>query len=81
MKKNRLFINWRTLLLLICISTLSMSLYAQDKKLSGKVTDDKGSALIGATVKLKSGRSATSTDANGKFSINVPANETAILVT
>lgn len=81
MKKNRLFINWRMLLLLICISTLSMSLYAQDKKLSGKVTDDKGSALIGATVKLKSGRSATSTDVNGKFSINVPANETAILVT
>jgi TonB-linked SusC/RagA family outer membrane protein len=81
MKKQRLLMNWKMLALFLCMSAFSMSLYAQTRKLTGTVTDDKGLALIGATVKLKSARLATSSDASGKFSLNVPANETAIIVT
>lgn len=68
-------------MLLICLSSFSMSLFAQGRKLTGTVTDDKGQSLIGATVKLKSGRLTTSTDVNGKFSLNITSGETAIIVT
>ncbi|WP_184542114.1 SusC/RagA family TonB-linked outer membrane protein [Mucilaginibacter sp. FT3.2] len=81
MRKQRLLMNWKMFLLLICISSFSMSLFAQGRKLTGTVTDDKGQSLIGATVKLKSGRLTTSTDVNGKFSLNVANNESAIIVT
>ena len=68
------------LLLLLCSSLLSAALYAQNT-IKGTVTDEKGEALIGATVRAKStSKGAVSTDLNGKFSITVPANETAIQV-
>ncbi|HVW13352.1 MAG TPA: carboxypeptidase-like regulatory domain-containing protein, partial [Mucilaginibacter sp.] len=45
----------------------------------GKVTDEQGLSLPGATVKVKGTNTATSTDANGNFSITVP-DKTAVLV-
>jgi TonB-dependent starch-binding outer membrane protein SusC len=38
----------------------------------GKVNDDKGAPLIGASVKLKGTPQGTSTDANGNFSLEIP---------
>ena len=61
-------------------SMLSLSLHAQDRTISGNVVDEKGTNLPGATVKLKSGGSGTTTDAYGKFSITVPPSETALVV-
>jgi TonB-linked SusC/RagA family outer membrane protein len=81
MKKNRLLKCWRTVLMLIGISLFSANLYAQSRNINGTVTDEKGEALIGATVKLKSGSLTTSTNVNGKFTISVPAGETALTVT
>lgn len=81
MEKIRLFKCWRSLLMLIGISLFSANLYAQTHSVSGTVTDEKGEALIGATVKLKSSSLTTSTNVNGKFTINVPAGETALMVT
>ncbi|MBS1501219.1 MAG: SusC/RagA family TonB-linked outer membrane protein, partial [Bacteroidetes bacterium] len=45
----------------------------------GKVTDEQGVSLPGATVRVKGTNTATSTDANGNFSITVP-DKTAVLV-
>lgn len=45
---------------------------------SGKLTDDKGEALIGATVIVKNTETGTVTDVEGNFSIEVP-NSDAIL--
>lgn len=70
----------RVLAFLLSFSLLSLSLYAQDRTIKGKVVDEKGEALIGATVKLKSGALTTSTDANGNFSIRAGAKETALLI-
>jgi TonB-linked SusC/RagA family outer membrane protein len=81
MKKNRLLKCWRTVLMLIGISLFSANLYAQSRNIGGTVTDEKGEALIGATVKLKSGNLTTSTNVNGKFTISVPVGETALTVT
>jgi TonB-linked SusC/RagA family outer membrane protein len=67
-----------TFLILISICG---SVYAQTKKITGNVTDEKGQPLPGATIKLKSGQLTTSSDVNGHFTINAPENETTLIVT
>lgn len=49
-----------------------------DLAVKGKVTDDKGESLPGATVGVKNGNAVTITDGNGDFTITAPDN--AILV-
>jgi len=71
---------WKTMLLLLSISILSISAFAQSSTITGRVLDEKGDPIPGATVKLKSHEGATSTDVKGKFSINVPANENTIVI-
>lgn len=44
-----------------------------DKKLKGRVVDEKGEPIIGATVKVKGSSEGTITDLDGNFSIAVPA--------
>lgn len=41
-------------------------------EVSGKVTDEKGEALIGVSVKIKGTKTGTSTDLNGKYILDVP---------
>lgn len=55
-----------------------MSALAQQLKVSGTVTDEKGETVIGATVKVKNGdaKSAAITDLDGRFTINAPADAT-----
>lgn len=60
-------------LALLCL--LYSAVYAQDRKISGQVSDAKsGETLIGVTIQVKGTSRGTSTDANGKFSLSVPAN-------
>lgn len=81
MKKQILKTCRKAWLMLLFLSLISLSLFAQSRKIDGSVLDEKGNPLIGAAVKLKSGKIATLTDINGKFSINVSGNEIALLVT
>lgn len=46
----------------------------QTKKISGTIKDEKGEAVIGATVSVKGTTEGTITDLDGKFSLDVPAN-------
>src|SRR5688572_28386550 len=55
---------------LFCIVSFS---YSQNRQVKGKVTDDTGSPVMGANVQLKGTHTATQTDVNGDFSIQVPA--------
>ena len=41
--------------------------------LSGKIEDENGRGMVGATVMLKGSSKATSTDANGNYTLEVPA--------
>ncbi|GAA4293391.1 SusC/RagA family TonB-linked outer membrane protein [Aestuariibaculum suncheonense] len=52
--------------------------YAQEKTISGIVSDDSGLALPGATVVVKGTTSGTSTDFDGKYAIK--ANQGSVLV-
>gem|GEM_PF-34312 len=48
--------------------------------IKGIVTDEKGTPLTGVTIRIKGTSLGTSTDANGRFQLSVPANSTKILV-
>lgn len=69
----------RLTLLLLCAFCASLS-FAQGRKISGTVTDDKQIPLIGATVAVKGSTTATTTDAAGRFSFTVPANAKTLVV-
>src|SRR5690554_1038688 len=56
-----------TLLLLLMVSYA----FAQEKSITGTVTDDSGAPLLGATVLVKGTSSGTSTDFDGNFSLRV----------
>jgi TonB-linked SusC/RagA family outer membrane protein len=81
MEKIRLLKCWKSVLMLIGISLFSVNLFAQTRSISGNVTDDKGEALIGATVKAKGGTLSTSTNVNGKFTLSVPEGAATLVVT
>lgn len=49
---------------------------AQDKVVTGKVTDANGAALSGATIKVKGGKTLGATKPDGTFSVKAPANAT-----
>lgn len=48
--------------------------------LSGKIDDENGRPMVGATVMLKGSRKATSTDASGNYTLEVPAGTDNTLV-
>ncbi|MBN8686355.1 MAG: SusC/RagA family TonB-linked outer membrane protein [Chitinophagales bacterium] len=55
---------------------------AQDRTVTGKVTDSKdGSPVVGASVQPKGARTGTSTKADGTFSLNVAAAVTELVIT
>ena len=63
--------------LLLCIAFVSQ---AQTKTISGKILDEKGNPVVGASIVVKGGKSGTTTDATGHFSFVAPAGTTAVTV-
>lgn len=59
----------------VIMALVAMPAMAQNKTVKGTVLDDRGEAIIGATVKVKGSKSMGAvTDLDGNFSIQVPAN-------
>jgi TonB-linked SusC/RagA family outer membrane protein len=52
----------------------------QQREIKGKVTDEMGQPLPGATVKVKGTSIGTSTDANGNFLMHVPENAQSLQI-
>lgn len=52
----------------------------QERTITGKVTDSRGESLPGVSVVVKGTTNGTITDINGNFSLIVPVNATAIVV-
>ena len=69
MKKNLLS---KILFLLVCLVSISWSAMAQSQTITGKVTDEKGEALVGVNIILKETSRGTSTNIDGKYTISVP---------
>ncbi|RYY90100.1 MAG: TonB-dependent receptor, partial [Chitinophagaceae bacterium] len=64
----------------LLLAALSVSVAQAQRKITGTVTDDKQVPLSGATVSVKGSRVATTTDATGRFTLNVPANGKTLVV-
>jgi TonB-linked SusC/RagA family outer membrane protein len=61
----------KKLILFISCFLLSFGLFAQDRQVKGRVTDETGAPLQGVTVLPKGSRSGSQTDKDGNFSITV----------
>lgn len=55
-------------------------LYQQQAKLVGTVKDAEGAPIAGASISIKGTKLGTSTDSNGRFSLNLPANGALVLL-
>ncbi len=66
---------------LIVLALMAQISFAQDRVITGKVTDSKdGSPLQGATVAAKGSRSGAQTGSDGTFRISVPSSVNALIV-
>ena len=63
----------RKKLLFACLLTIFLTSFsfAQQISVTGRVSDEKGNAISGATVTVKGSNQATVTNENGTFTINV----------
>ncbi len=68
--------------LIMCPILLFMAVgsQAQTKTITGKILDEKGNPVVGASVVVKGGKSGTTTDGTGHFSLTAPAGTTAVTV-
>ena len=70
----------KNLIVLICLLFgLVQWTFAQNIQVRGKVTDEKGEAIIGASATQKGTNNGAPTDANGNFTLNVPGNSTIVI--
>jgi TonB-linked SusC/RagA family outer membrane protein len=67
-------------LVAIVLVTFTFSIGFSQKQVTGTVTDERQTPLPRATVSVKGARVATITDANGRFTINIPPNGKTLLV-
>jgi|688.fasta_scaffold47362_2 TonB-linked SusC/RagA family outer membrane protein len=68
-----------TVMLLFCLMAIGQ-VWAQERTVAGKVTDEKGDPVSGASVTVKGTKVGTATDAEGRFAITVPANGRTLVV-
>ncbi|TMI86905.1 MAG: SusC/RagA family TonB-linked outer membrane protein, partial [Bacteroidetes bacterium] len=71
-------LKFSAVILLLCVSQLIM---AQDRVVSGKVTDSKdGSPVVGASVQPKGAKTGTATKSDGTFTLSVASNVTTLVI-
>ncbi len=58
---------------------VNSTLFAQQREVTGKVTDANGAPINGASIRVKNSRTGTSAGADGSFKINADANATLII--
>ncbi|HEY3390034.1 MAG TPA: carboxypeptidase-like regulatory domain-containing protein, partial [Prolixibacteraceae bacterium] len=85
MKQKNLFFlpkgKWTRMLLsavLLMVLTTGMA-FAQQKTITGKVTDKSGSSIPGASIVVQGTAVGTVTDGEGKYNLKVPSNSNVLL--
>jgi len=69
----------KLLLVILCFLFFLAGLKAQNRTVTGKVTDSKGAALSNISVVVKGTNIGTTTDLEGAFSLSVPDNRTTLV--
>src|SRR4026209_2824284 len=70
----------RLMILLFFFSISSFSFSQNNFRVSGKVTDDAGKPVSGATVLVKGTNIATATTTEGLFALNVPSGNSVLVI-
>jgi TonB-linked SusC/RagA family outer membrane protein len=70
----------KRLLLLLSMALLSVGSMLAQRTVTGLIKDDKGEAMVGASVVVKGTTTGTITDIDGKFSLNTPKDATTLVV-
>ena len=65
---------------LVSFFCLCSAATAQQKQISGTITDENGQPLASASVSAKGSSTSAITDANGTFSLTVPASTTTLII-
>lgn len=77
--KNKLHFDFRKLCFALAL-ILAQCVYAQNKKITGTVTDSKQEPLIGVNVTLKGNSSVgTITDIDGNYTLSVPSDKAVLI--
>jgi TonB-linked SusC/RagA family outer membrane protein len=67
---KNLYNNWLKLAMVVMLSVCTTLLFAQEKTLTGKVTDENGASMPGVNIIVKGTSKGTVTDVNGDYSIS-----------
>src|SRR6476620_5307308 len=66
--------------LMMCPILLLTAFVAQAQKtITGKVTDEKGNPVAGASIVIKGGKGGATTDSSGTFNLSVPAGSNTLV--
>ena len=65
-------------LLTVLLSVLTLSTWAQDKQVSGKVKDASGTGMPGVSIAVKGTQRGANSDVDGNYKIAVPENATLV---
>ena len=68
------------LTLFLCLSLAVSQIWAQNRTIKGKVTDEKGAAVANASVLVKGTTIGTTTANDGSFSLTVPATAKSVVI-
>lgn len=71
----------KLILILSAVFIFILNAAAQNRTISGKVTDEKGAAIEGVTVTSSDGKQGTQTDKSGNYSISIPAAVKSLIFT
>src|SRR5580692_1655711 len=66
-------------LALICV-LFTLTTFSQSKTITGKILDDKGAPVIGASVTVKGSKSGSSSHPDGTFQLTVPSTATTLVI-
>ncbi|MDB5021176.1 MAG: hypothetical protein JWQ28_2303 [Pedobacter sp.] len=71
----------RILLFFLVLSTITLSsVYAQTRKIAGRVTSaDDGQPLPGVSIKITGSKTGVQTDADGSYTLNAPSGNTTVV--
>jgi TonB-dependent starch-binding outer membrane protein SusC len=69
----------RKLILLLGMVTLCMQLVAQQRTITGKITDDKGNPIPNASIVVKGSSSGSVSQSDGKFTVKITRGTTLVI--
>lgn len=80
-KLQLLILKWCKLGCLVLLTSLfATAAFAQNLTIKGRVVDEKGEPLTGATITVTGATAATSADVQGNFSLSAPSNATSVTI-